>query len=264
MQACEHCGAENDHTRVFCGNCGTRLPEGSADSPAGSAPIVGSAPPLPGASVPKKPALKKRAPATERTLIGFLISNLLWLAIVSATLAAVVQMVRAPDNIPSVVGANTGAARETFATLKEVSESTKPIHWIVNAASINQYLETTIAMNSGEASALRAKFLRCFVILGNGNFSLGIDQQFLETHLYFLLKLEPVMAGTGMGARPVAGSIGRLPIHPSLLPAFQRLFKPTVEGLQPALKLLQRAKGIKLTPNDATLQWPDTKSSSDL
>ncbi|MCX6969327.1 MAG: hypothetical protein NTV93_04115 [Verrucomicrobia bacterium] len=198
--------------------------------------------------------------AQTRSATGFLISSLFWMAVVSATLASVIQMVRAPDNIPPAVGINTAAAQETFTTLKELVASPKPISWTVNSKAINQFLETTIEMKPADSgiSGMSASFQRAFVKLHRRNFSLSIDQKFLGANLYFVLEFEPVVAGSGLDARPTGGAIGRMPVHPVLLPVFLRLFEPTIAGLSQPLECIKKAKSVTITPDDATLQWPGT------
>lgn len=179
-------------------------------------------------------------------------------------LAAVIQMVRSPDHIPAPVGINTSASHETFSTLEGLVESAKPASWTINSKAINQYLETTIEMKPvgfGDSS-LRAQFQRAFLILRKGSLALCVEQKFLNTPFYFLLEIEPVSTESGLDAKPVGGAIGRLPIHPILLPSFHRFFQPTIAGLAQPLELLKKAKSAAITPDDATLQWPGTENSS--
>ena len=272
MRTCEHCGTQNDDTRVFCGNCGTRLAAAASTDPVeapraanpGAAPVLPAAgvtaPPLPQPAYRRPKRGPKPAPVSERSATGFLISSLFWLTVVSATLACLIQMVREPDNIPAAVGVDTAAAHETFSTLKELGASSKPISWTVNAKAINQYLESTIEMKPGEPgiSSMSARFQRAFVKLHKGSLTLYIDQKFIGADLYFFLNLEPEKAGPGVGVRPTGGGIGRLPVHPLLVPAFLRLFAPVISGVSQPLEFLKKAKSVTITPDDATLQWPGT------
>jgi hypothetical protein len=105
---------------------------------------------------------------------------------------------------------------------------------------------------------MSASFQRAFVRLHRGNFSLSIDQKFLGANLYFVLEFEPVVTGAGLDARPTGGAIGRMPVHPALLPVFLRLFEPTITGLSQPLECIQKVKSVTITPDDATLQWPGT------
>ena len=256
MRACQGCGTDNDGTRIFCGNCGARLPGAAAG--AGFA-----APPLPGAPYKRpgrNPNRASRPAPAGRGATGFLVSSLFWLVAISATLACVIQMVRAPDNIPDVLGIDRAAAHETFSTLKELVASPKPISWTVNGKAINQFLESTIEMKPVEASmsVMSARFQRAFVKLDKGSFALCIDQKFFDAHLYFVLDLEPQGTGAGLGVKTIGGAIGRMPLHPALMPVFLRLFEPTVAGLYQPLGFLKKAKSATITPEAATIQWPGT------
>jgi len=270
MRACQHCGGENDATRVFCSNCGTRLPEAVPSAPADSAGKPSAraasglaAPPLPG--VPyrrpaRRPQPSSRPLQAERETGGLQVSSLFWLVVVSATLACLIQMVREPDAIPAPVGIDSSAARETFSTLMDLRASPKPISWTVNSKAINQFLESTIQMkpNDAGASAMSARFQRAFVQLKKGSFALCVDQKFFGTHLYFLLDLEPEITASGLGAKPAGGAVGRMPVHPALMPVFLRLFEPVITGLSQPLELLKKVNSVTITPGDATLQWPGT------
>ncbi len=272
MRACQHCGGENDDTRIFCSNCGTRLPEASPSDPADSAgkPSAAAAPglaapPLPGGpqrqTRPGRRSKRSSQPAAaEREVTGVLVSNLIWLAVVSATLACLIQMVREPDAIPAPVGTDTLAAHETFSTLKDLVSSPKAISWTINSKAINQFLESTIEMKSDDAgtSSMRVRFQRAFVKLDKGSFTLCVDQKFFGTHLYLLLDLKPESTASGLRAKPAGGAIGRMPVHPALMPVFLRLFEPTIAGLSQPLEFLKMAKSVTITPHDATLQWPGT------
>ena len=273
MRACQHCGASNDDTRVFCGNCGVRLtaPEPAASTKAAGRPPAGTgpglptagvaAPPLPGVPVRRRPKPSSRPSSDrERGVTGFLIGGLLSVAVVSATLACLIQMARKPDNVPPAVGIDTAAARETFVTLRELGSSATPIKWTVNGKAINQFVETTIGMKRSDlgASVMSARFQRAFVNLHKGSFALSIEQKFLGTDLYFLLEFEPAVTESGLRAKPTGGAIGRLPVHPALAPVFLRLFEPTIAGLSQPLELLKKAKSVTITPDAATLQWPGT------
>ena len=175
-------------------------------------------------------------------------------------LACLVQMAREPDNIPSAVGADADAARETLSTLKGLGSSLAPSSWIINSKAINQFLESSIEMkpSGGGLSAMGARFQRAFVKLNHGSFVLGIDQKLLGADLYFLLNLDPQITGAGLGVRPTGGAIGRMPVHPTLMPIFLRLFGPVAAGLSQPLELLRKANSVTVTPDDATLKWPGT------
>jgi len=264
MRVCQHCGTENDDTRVFCSNCGTRLPAveaGSAAAPLASS-AGASAPPLPGAFRPTAKKLLK--PVKQGGGASALkLSSFFWTLVLAALLAAIIQMAREPDDIPPVTGANAAAAGETLSTLRKLLASPQPSSWTVNANAINQFLETTIQMQPSAtgASAVTVEFQRTFLKLQEGCFKLGIEQKFLGRNFYFLLDGRPEASGSGLDVKWSGGSIGRLPVHPALIPVFFRLFQPTITGLEQPLDLLRQAGSVTITPSDATFQCPGTGKS---
>jgi hypothetical protein len=184
--------------------------------------------------------------------------NLFWIAALGALLAALIQMAREPDRIPPAVGADSAASKATFATLSELASSPTAASWTVNGKAINQFLETTIQMKPAAGGALTPSFQRAFISLRAGDFSLGIEQLFLGRHLYFVLDAVPTLTAGHLGAKATGGAIGRLPVHPLLVPLFLRLFEPTLGGLSQPAGFLTQAKSVTLTPDDATLEWPGT------
>lgn len=175
-------------------------------------------------------------------------------------LACLIQMVRKPDGVPPVLGVDPSAARETLTTLQKLGESPKPVSWIVNSKAINQYLESSIQMEAADpsVSGISAKFQRAFIVLHKGGCALFIDQVFLGANLYYMVNLEPEKSPSGLELKPTGGGIGRLPVHPALMPVFLRLFEPVRLGLSQSLKILRGANSVTITPEDATLQWPGT------
>lgn len=112
-----------------------------------------------------------------------------------------------------------------------------------------------------DASAVTVEFQRAFVQLQEGSFQLGIEQKFLERNIYFLLEGQPEASGSGLDVKWSGGSIGRLPVHPALIPVFLRLFQPTITGLAQPLDLLRQTSSVKISPVDATFQCPGTGKS---
>ncbi|MEI6279151.1 MAG: hypothetical protein WCQ16_07195 [Verrucomicrobiae bacterium] len=183
--------------------------------------------------------------------------ELLLAAFLGAILAGVVQMAREPDRIPPCCAANASVAGEMLAALRELASSKRPISWTINQTAVNEFLATTIRMKPSDStwSGPGAKFQRAFVRMDTGRLALGVEQQFLGRRLYFFLDVIPEPSPQGMGAKVVGGTIGRLPVPPVLLPAFLRLFEPTISGLSQPLALIRQAKSVTVNPVDATLQW---------
>ena len=266
-RTCSHCQAANDLTRVFCAECGTRLPAHVPEeaqrevNPAAPAAVGSSAPPLPvpvRRQAPAKPI--KQAPPS---LAGLLAKMVLSTAVLAAILAAVIQIAREPDGIPPVAEPDVAGAEETLASLKKMGASERPISWTLNQQSLNQYLASTIRMapEAIPSYGLGAEFQRAFVLLVPGRLNLGIEQKFLTRSIYFLLEFEPQKSAAGWEAKVTGGALGRLPVPAALLPAFRRLFDPTLSALSPPLDAVRQAEGVTIQAGDIKLQWAGTGSS---
>jgi|GEM_PF-2237719 len=231
--------------------------------PAIIAPIRPDEPSAPGAtappiSAPVQKLEKKKVPA-ERGFLSVLVRELVLMAALGAILAAVIQMAREPQGVPAAASASTAAAQEAITTLRSSGESVRAISWTINQSAVNEFLATTIQMDSSAVTG-GARFERAFVILNAGSLDLGIEQKLFERSLFFLLNVTPEPTDAGLGARVTGGAIGRLPIHPRLLPVFMRFFDQTIAGLAQPLELLRGVKSAAVKPGDVTLQWAGSKS----
>lgn len=262
VKACVSCGFENDATRVFCTNCGTRLPEEltaskqpDIDLPASrSAPSIGTF--RPGQSIHPH---KQKQPGSG----GALFSQLVFTAAMGAIIATLIQMARTPDNIPVAAAPNAAGAQKTFEALQQCAASPSSKTWTLNAGAINEFVISTIQMvPASQSSSLQAEFRRAFVKLNNGEVDFFIEQRFLTRDLYFRLGFVPETGTDGLTARVVGASIGRLPIHPALVPALMPVFNPSLAGLEQATTILHKASAATITPTDVLIKWPGSAPTS--
>lgn len=273
MRICQQCRQENDDTRVFCRNCGARLPaaaqpDASQDdkSDVVAAPrVVGhTAPPFPTVHKRKNPIRTSLTPTNQRNVRWLIFRKILFTIFFAAILACLIQAWRTPDRVPPPTAVDPSAAAETFATLRESAHSKIQSKWIINSHRINQFLASTIQMKpaDGNAVGLHVEFQRVFVILKRETFDLCIEQKLLGHSVYFSLAVKPTVSGTSLQAELIGGACGRLPIHSSLNRIMLMFFRPTLTGLEPTIDLLQKADSIKITSQDVTLQWPASASSA--
>lgn len=262
-RVCGQCGTENDATRVFCANCGSRLPETTIEPGTAVAtneiPRAGrSAPELPGARQPVrrskgKPALSQAAPSAS---VGRLFSQILSTALLGAALAAIIQIARVPDGVPAVQSANPAATSERMETLQAGASATQPSLWVVNQDAANEAIATIIQMKPDvSGSVVNARFVRAAVSFDAGFFEFFIQQKFLGRDLYLTLRGVVRSSGNGCTVEWVGGSAGRLPVAPALLQVYARLFGQVFLGLEQATGFLSRAGDIRFEPGKATVQW---------
>ena len=261
VKACISCGYENDATRVFCTNCGTRLTDELTNSkkPAPEVPETRSAPSI---NTFRQNQSIRPNKQNQPSSLGQVLGQLIFTAAMAAIIAALIQMARTPDSIPPPVKPDSAGAQKTFEALQQCGSSPTSQTWTVNAGAINEFVISTIQMvPATQGSSLQAEFRRAFVRLNDGEADFFIEQRFLTRDLYFRLGIVPESATTGLVARVVGASIGRVPVHPALLPALMPIFKPSLAGLEQATTILQKASEATITPTDVLIKWPGSTSS---
>lgn len=262
-RVCGQCGAENDATRVFCANCGSRLPEATFEQ--GNAPAAHQVPRA-GRSAPELPGVRKTAgrsqgkpslsQAVPRAGLGRLFGQILSTALLAAGLAAIIQIARVPDGVPATQSANPAATSERMETLQAGASATQPSLWVVNEDAANEAIATIIQMKPDvSGSPVNARFVRAAVSFDAGFFELFIQQKFLGRDLYLKLRGVVRPSGNGCTVEWVGGAAGRLPLAPALLQVYARLFEQVFLGLDQATGLLSRAGDIRFEPGKATVQW---------
>lgn len=261
---CEHCGMSNDVSRVFCMDCGTRLPEpveaagtSPAESPAVSSGV--SAPPIPAPSYrpPLRQSTPRKAPARNSSFSG----EIVLLAVLGFLLASLIQAVRTPDQVVPAIASDAGAAAKTFATVKKCAASPTLATWTINLPAINQLLASGIPANEPAGAALPPG-TRAFVTIDFGSFEFFIERIIFDRPIYFSLKARPVISEGVLQAKVTGGSVGRLPVPSFLVAAILPQFQPTLKNLAPAIVLVGKAQSVSINPTDVTLQWPGSGTAS--
>jgi len=267
VKVCASCSEENDVSRIYCQNCGSRLPEEL--TPASKAAVAAAGESVQSArSAPALPVSRRSQPIKPTrdgapSLLGVLVPQIFYTAVMAAILACVVQMARQPDGIPSAVPVNAAAAQKTFSTMQDCANSAQSGSWTVNEAAINEFIISTVQMrSSGSSSMFQAEFRRAFLVLRAGAASYFVEQSVLGGALFFQLQFEPEAVSGQLQPRVTGAAIGRLPIHPSLVAAIMPFFRPSLSGLDQATALLQKAGGATITPTEVVIQWPGSVSTT--
>lgn len=265
---CQQCGFENDHTRVFCQNCGTRLPvvEEStlpADSAPAAAPSAGKLfiPPSQQAPVsvrrpirPVRVSEKTAQPVRRKSsVIGRLFST----AIFGAIIAAGIQMARQPENILPGITPNPANAAEVYNQIRSASTTSLQRNVVLAQIQVNNYLASRLvsAPDDGSAAFYKARFERLFVELGTGQYRMVVEQKLNKWPFYISLIQRPVSSASGLSVVSVGGAIGRLPIHPALMPYFEKLFSPNMLESLDVIRFLRTASSVAITPSHVVFTW---------
>ncbi len=262
---CQQCGFENDHTRVFCQNCGTRLPalEESPSSTPSAAPSAGKLfiPPSQQAPAsvrrPIKPVNVPSQSAAPRHRKGSFTGRLFSTIVLGALIATGIQMARRPDNILPPVTANPAAASEVYNQIRSAGTTTMPRNVVLAQIQVNNYLASRLvpAADDGSTAFYRARFVRLFVEFGTGQYRMVVEQKLNNWPFYISLIQRPVNGGSGLAVVSVGGAIGRLPIHPVLIPAFVKLFSPDMLESLDVIQYLRTASSAAITPSHVVFAW---------
>jgi putative FmdB family regulatory protein len=255
MKICTACKTQNDDTRVFCLNCGQRLPSSEPGSPA-FLPAVSagaSAPPLPGKDTTKKSTLQK-LPKPRRSVLGLLWSLLL-LGILAALGFSIYLVGQPPDEIAPPVSKDAVPSQTLAAFFKKASISTDGV-WMGGEESINRFLSENVKLAPvASPLGLHTEFKRCYVELHDGRLDFVMEQS-LERHpLYFTLVLEPYSDAGRLKVRYVGASLGRLPVPAPLVPLLIGLWKPCFDSLGAIMDTLESASAATVSPKNLVVRW---------
>lgn len=245
MIRCEQCGHDNDLTRIFCQECGSRL-ERPADLP------TAAPPPLVAAGPDRRLAkVKKQGPS-----LGKLAGTVFRLAILAAVLAVLIQLLRAPLDIPPPVSPRDPQGEVARRLIESASQSPSPVSIGVSQDAINSILSSSLKVTAAEGSSpLKAEIQRIYVVFKAGAMQVGMEQRIQNWPIYVSMDVVPQKNGSAWEGKVIGAQIGRLPIHPLLAPLVKRLFAPLAEVLQPEFTRYSHLKSIDFQPGQAMLNW---------
>jgi hypothetical protein len=241
---CGKCGHENDSTRVFCQNCGTRL-ERTEEAPTG--PTI--------TPVPVKRKSKPQGPSAL-ALFGQFLKGLVSLAVLGAVIALFIQLGRTPDGIPAPALVNETGATSLVEGIKGFAASPFRRSLDLTQDQINNYLAARLTESSEGRPVQGARFARAFVVLKQGRFQFYVERKYLGLSVYFRLDAEPLSGPEGTTAIVKGAGIGRLQLPPLLVrPVQARIFAPAIEALAEPIEILRKANQVNVQPGVVTLTW---------
>jgi len=277
---CAQCGHDNDLTRVFCQNCGTRLERpagletptisGPTQVPAGQplekvGPVSGPKKIVrkpAGRPAPGKPASSSAKPKmTFGGALFWLVRRVITTAILAFVLAVLIQVFRMPPDLPPAQKINPVTASQLLQSLQMFASSPYPRSIDINQDQINNFLLSRIVPASS-SGILRPEFIRTCVLLRDGSADFYVEEKYLGLPIDFYLTVVPVVENGATSFRIVSGTAGHLPIPSLLLPAFaDRIFKPIMVSLTDASALVQASNRTLFLPGVLRLSWPGKPGS---
>ena len=231
---CKQCNFENEAERVYCHNCGAKLDR----------------------SLLPPEATKRADPVIVQERVRKLInprrgSGLRWLRhlvvslVLASILAAIVVIIKPPDDIPEVSKDAALSAPIVTDDLDALVAATSPAGKAYKEDDINAFLQSTIrGKPNGSAGFTALKFERAYVRFDEGQVRITYVQSVFGVPLY-ATTVDTVSIQNGqLVAQPLAGSLGRLPISARLMPYFSGVFAPLWKGLDRDKNLITRLGAI--------------------
>jgi hypothetical protein len=251
---CPACQHENESSRVFCHNCGVRLPRTEEQveeeaktnqAAADKARLVREG----------KFQFKDRNRINWRELVSGAFVGLVNLSIMAAVLAAVILMFRPPADLPPPVVAGAEMARAGDEQLLQAAQPGYTGNLSGTPAQISAYLGAKLSLKTKDLGFGFSEVDRSFVTLGSGEFTFGLVYRMFGFPLVLRSEFRLTGQSGEFGLDVAGGSIGRLPVHPIIFSRVLKWYEPVAEAMEPQLEALARARSIEITPAQVTVRW---------
>lgn len=242
---CNQCDFENDRTRVFCQNCGTRLER----EPEMEATIVG-----PSRVSSERPSYTDKGKQASYGRGFWRALRLLVLFGIVAILILAFLMALQPDGFPAEVTADKIQAKRLYEDLS-FSKSTSAPSIDLDQTQVNNYLSCHLASEPSEESLYKPKFIRSFVVIENGKLRFVVEHTIYNRPIFIFSDFVPEANSNTIKLTLTGGGIGRVPFDHRLLPFLSRLIEPFVKDALDFGKIVTQASGIELKSGKATLKW---------
>lgn len=238
---CEQCGYENEAERVYCHNCGgkldrTLLPRAEDDKNRETSDKA------------RRRIRKMTNPGSNPVVREFkaLLTTLFWAAVVAAGVVAS----RPPDGVPDPKGA--GLNRLVQSDLMEAFESPAPKSISFSQEEINAALKQSLKGKEGGLIP-GIKFGRAFVNLYNGAARVSTQQDLWGFPFYSSSTYKLGMKEGKFAPVLIAGSFGRLPVHPQAMQYLDFSFDKLWAALKRERGYLDKLQSITATEGQLAL-----------
>ncbi len=207
---CKQCGYVNEPERVYCHNCGTKLDR---------------------SVLPKEGEIRRESPQKAQKRIKKMtnpgaspvqreVKTFVKTVLFAVLVAGVIQMFRAPADAPPE--RNELTTRFVSSELMELSNFPQPRRIAFTEPELNAALKQMAKPGEG----MIAKFDRAYVNLYPDQARISMQQSFWGFPLHAGIGFKPEFKSGTFEPKVVSGNIGRLPVHPTLMPYVSYAFPP--------------------------------------
>lgn len=266
MKTCEACGTENDDTRVFCHNCGARLPAPAPGSlpgvPKKASSVVGaSAPPISPVQAGGRSIKPGKIPQARRGFFSTLFGLLPWILLAGFAFGLFLVF-QPPANIPAPVEPDPAESERLGAFLQQAAQ-TPGGAWQGEQTAVNRFLTANVQLAPvANALGIKSRFERCFVVFGTNQLDFTLQIALFDRDLYLTLRLAPSTESGRLQPRVLGAQLGRLPVPAPLANLLLPIWSPCADSLSAVMDLLQKAESAEVQPGRLVIRWPGASQAT--
>lgn len=231
---CPECRRENEPERIYCHDCGARLDRSAvAKAKSKEEDPRETQRRLQTLLDPRRDLLRRRFFQASKLILGAL------------ALAAIVQMLRAPDLPPANKAADLPPQINLELESAAMDPRIAPPHYTQD--QLNVYLAYTL---KGKQTALSKylKFERAVAGLDEGSFRITMERSLSGFSVFTTASYAANVQNGNIVLKNLGGRIGRLPIHPALMQYGDILFVDLKAALERERKSIVKLGGVELHP----------------
>jgi hypothetical protein len=238
---CPECRRDNEAERIYCHDCGARLDRSA----------------LAGRATGKKETAEElhkrmRGMFSQRGVKARLLFFKIAKVTLLAGIVAAVVVILIPPDVPPAVKSDEFPPQINL-SLETVTESRQPQSVQFSEEGVNAYLASALKRKKEKLNHPLIDFERAMVAFTEGNCHVTIERSIFGYSIFSSGDYAVQIAGGKVTASPRSGAIGRMPIHPSVMPYAGFLFSDAVAAMDREHRLLNKAGSIQLREKEIVI-----------
>jgi len=231
---CPDCQRENEAERIYCHDCGARLDRSVLAN-------------RKTAKIETTEELHKRMRgmfSQRRVMARLLFFKTVKIILAAGVVAALVEILISPD-VPPAVKMETLPPQINM-KLETLTESKQPQTMQFSEEDVNAYLANVMKHKKEKLEHPLLGFERAIVGFSEGNCRVTLERSIFGHSIFTSSDCYVQIKDGKITATPKSAAIGRMPIHPSVLPYAEFLFSDAVAVMDREHKLLNKVGSIQL------------------
>ena len=231
---CPDCQRENEAERIYCHDCGARLDRSVLAN-------------RKTAKIETTEELHKRMRgmfSQRRVMARLLFFKTVKIILAAGVVAALVEILISPD-VPPAVKMETLPPQINM-KLETLTESKQPQTMQFSEEDVNAYLANVMKHKKEKLEHPLLGFERAIVGFSEGNCRVTLERSIFGYSIFTSGDYDVQIKDGKITATPKSAAIGRMPIHPSVLPHAGFLFSDAVAAMDREHKLLNKVGSIQL------------------